>query len=453
MLNNSKKVLLFLIVASFIGTPFLSLAQNLEVDYIGEDPGNSLSEYVKYIFDISFGIAGLLAFLGLLYAGFQYIYSAGDPQKLSKSKKQILAAFIGLFIIVSSYSILVIINPDIIMLILPTLEEVEIIAPPSKLKEIRLSMLGSIKEIGYMGGEVMAEIGDQSKYISESILLCNCVFAKGLCLCDGGDENSNCEPAYCFAGTDGSGHPCSNYDKIKEEKEAMLFRLTELIHYKNKAVGSEFLKPLFQGGGGGSFSPDAGFGGTWESAETTAEDYVIEGLTGSGFGSLEGILGDISGLGGEALALQEEIDTVLIPKIKYYEKILDIQTDEQIVQTITDAKNHTEEEMELKEDLRDELIKFGALTMAIRYPIEQIASLPEQCAPNTQEQCEPKCIGECHDSYLGCRAVCIGLNPCPFLEIGAFYLQARVAEEGINDALEEIMETVDKIRQLKGQTI
>ena len=109
-------ILLFLIMGSF------SFAQgkNLEITY-PEIPGakaptsttTALPTYIKYIFNLSIAIAGLVAFGGLIYGGFHYLTSSGNPSAMANAKDQILAAFLGLTLILSSWLILHTINPQL----------------------------------------------------------------------------------------------------------------------------------------------------------------------------------------------------------------------------------------------------------------------------------------------------------------------------------------------------
>jgi len=435
----SSKTKILLIVFLLL-VPLSVFAQaDLEVDYINGPPGDSLPEYVQYIFNFSFGLAGLLAFLMLIYAGFQYISSAGSPDKLKDAKKRMLGSFLGLLIVISSYALLLTINPDILMLIMPQLEDIEIISYPSKLEEIRHSLLGTIKEIGYVGNLLFEEIIDSSDFIAGSILECNCFNAKSLCLCDGGEEDSSCDPGICYVGTDDDGHPCKNYDKIKEEKESLVFRFRELVYYQNRAVGSRFLKNSITG----------------DSILDNIQDNIFEWLEDFDFDSFEGFLTGAANLGGEAMRLQEEIDEILTPKLEYYEAVLAGQTDQRTIEDLNDTINQIEEEISFKEDLRDELIIFSLIVEFLKSPIDDLASLPEQCAPDTQTKCKPACYGECHDTYIGCRSQCIidtDYNPCPWFEIGIVYMEIGLVKDELGDSLEEIMKLVNEIRKLKGDT-
>jgi hypothetical protein len=117
--------------------------QKLEIEYVtipgGEAAprtveGTSLPEYVKYIFNFAILIIGLIALGMLIYAGVRYLTSAGDPEKLKGARSQILAAFLGLIILLSSYLILTNINPQLVVFDLSGLKEITIKKPPAPLE-------------------------------------------------------------------------------------------------------------------------------------------------------------------------------------------------------------------------------------------------------------------------------------------------------------------------------
>lgn len=117
-----KKVLfIFFLVGLVVFLGGQILAQGLEINY-PDIPGGApaptdittLPDYVRYIFNFSLIIAGLIAFGSLLYGGFRYLTSAGSVFAISIAKEQILAAFLGLVVLLSSYIILTTINPQLI---------------------------------------------------------------------------------------------------------------------------------------------------------------------------------------------------------------------------------------------------------------------------------------------------------------------------------------------------
>jgi hypothetical protein len=70
-------------------------------------------------------IAGLLAFGSIIWAGIQYAMSSGNPGKQGDARDQITQAFLGILLLVGAYLILNVINPDLTVLKLPTLESLK----------------------------------------------------------------------------------------------------------------------------------------------------------------------------------------------------------------------------------------------------------------------------------------------------------------------------------------
>lgn len=91
----------------------------LEVSYptvngtgLGESP--SLTDLVKYAFNFAVAIGSVIAFMVIVYQGFNIANSGGESAKVDAAKNKIRDAFIGLVIILLSYIILTTINPGLI---------------------------------------------------------------------------------------------------------------------------------------------------------------------------------------------------------------------------------------------------------------------------------------------------------------------------------------------------
>ncbi|KPJ56466.1 hypothetical protein AMJ49_04785 [Parcubacteria bacterium DG_74_2] len=134
----SKKILIIfslILFSAFLLSNFCFAQTPLEIEYpeiAGEKPETTaigLPTYVKYIFNFSLGIAGLIAFLSLILGGFCYLTSTGKPNKQKGCKDQILAGILGLIILLSSYLILTTINPQLVVFHLPPLETIVIPTP------------------------------------------------------------------------------------------------------------------------------------------------------------------------------------------------------------------------------------------------------------------------------------------------------------------------------------
>lgn len=57
------------------------------------------------ILAIVFAIAGAIAFLIVIIAGFQFVISGGDPQKVSKARQTILYAVVGLVVCSAAFTL------------------------------------------------------------------------------------------------------------------------------------------------------------------------------------------------------------------------------------------------------------------------------------------------------------------------------------------------------------
>ena len=126
-----KKILLAVVFISFLLGGFcfaqgcFAQGRTLEIDYpqLGiqdvQQPTTTkafLPAYIEYIFTWAIIIAGLLAFFALVYGGILYMTSGGNPSKMSDAREQIIAGFLGLIILLSSFLILNTIDPQLVIL-------------------------------------------------------------------------------------------------------------------------------------------------------------------------------------------------------------------------------------------------------------------------------------------------------------------------------------------------
>jgi len=78
-----------------------------------------LNLFLAWLYYFIVSIAGLVAFLMLVWGGFGYLTSAGNPGKIGEAKDRMTSAIVGLIIIFTSFIILQTINPDLVILSLP----------------------------------------------------------------------------------------------------------------------------------------------------------------------------------------------------------------------------------------------------------------------------------------------------------------------------------------------
>lgn len=126
MKKNRKKYFLtsaLIIICLFLIANFcFAVGRELELQYPtvpgAEAPTTTktvLSQYVKYLFNFSIIIAGIIAFGVIIFGGVKWLTSAGSPAQASDAKDQALAGILGLVVLLSSYLILTTINPQLVI--------------------------------------------------------------------------------------------------------------------------------------------------------------------------------------------------------------------------------------------------------------------------------------------------------------------------------------------------
>jgi len=248
--GGNKFFLFFLLLLFFVlGASFvLAQEKELEVGQYPIVPGAEaptsarafLPDYAKYVLNFALSLVGLFIFGVLVYGGFLYLTSTGNPIKLETAKKQILAAFLGLIIILCSYLILHTINPQLVIFQipewikvelspfikpLPPLEEQTLYAkeiPTGKLidgegkfdqeKKVYLyegvlaeTRLSKIKNILEELKEVVEDLKDEAKKLTSLASQCACSLTSPQC-------TGMCSGAVCV------GDPCPVRDQINKKR-------------------------------------------------------------------------------------------------------------------------------------------------------------------------------------------------------------------------------------------
>ncbi len=120
MKNNYISLSLIVFFLLFIP---IYIANALALPWEAED----MPDFIYRSFEFALAIAGLIAFGVLVFAGFRYMTSAGDPTKMTDAKDQIFAAFLGLIVLLGSFLILHTLDPHLIKVTPP-----EIIGIPGR---------------------------------------------------------------------------------------------------------------------------------------------------------------------------------------------------------------------------------------------------------------------------------------------------------------------------------
>ena len=75
-----------------------------------------LNQIVAWFYYFIISIAGISAFVMLVWGGFEWMTSAGSPARISSAKDRISSALLGLLLILASWLILQVINPELLIL-------------------------------------------------------------------------------------------------------------------------------------------------------------------------------------------------------------------------------------------------------------------------------------------------------------------------------------------------
>lgn len=73
-----------------------------------------IAQIIKWLYGYAIGIAGLIAVIMLMFGGFTWILSGGEPSRVSSAKEYIKSAVLGLVLVMTSYAILNFINPNLV---------------------------------------------------------------------------------------------------------------------------------------------------------------------------------------------------------------------------------------------------------------------------------------------------------------------------------------------------
>ncbi|MDP4007110.1 MAG: hypothetical protein Q8P55_00745, partial [bacterium] len=84
-----------------------------------------LDNIVVWFYALIVGLSGLAAFVMIVWGGVQWMTSAGNPTKTSDAKDKIQKALLGLLLVLSSFLILQVINPELTSLRITGLTPIE----------------------------------------------------------------------------------------------------------------------------------------------------------------------------------------------------------------------------------------------------------------------------------------------------------------------------------------
>lgn len=125
-----KKVFISLILLGLFGIVSNGLAVeknpiDLQLDW-PTSPGkteltgeSNISEMVKYFYEWGISLGGIAVFFSLIMAGFKYLTSVGNENKMREARDKISSSLFGLLLLLSSFLILNVVNPELTTLRMP----------------------------------------------------------------------------------------------------------------------------------------------------------------------------------------------------------------------------------------------------------------------------------------------------------------------------------------------
>lgn len=87
----------------------------------GASGNNCLGLYIKAWYGFALGVVGILATFMIMFAGFKYLTSGVDSGAIGEAKKLIVSGVSGVIIAFLSYTILSLVNPQLLTISMPTL--------------------------------------------------------------------------------------------------------------------------------------------------------------------------------------------------------------------------------------------------------------------------------------------------------------------------------------------
>jgi len=122
-MKYTKRIILVMLLLALV-VPGVAGAIDLNLTYpifpgapnINLEANQTLSGIVAWLYSLIVGISGLAAFVMIVWGGVQWMTSTGNPTKTSAAKDKIKMALLGLLLILSSFLILQVINPELTLL-------------------------------------------------------------------------------------------------------------------------------------------------------------------------------------------------------------------------------------------------------------------------------------------------------------------------------------------------
>ncbi|GEM_PF-6530539 len=226
---------IFLIILSLF--PLLIFSRDLEGRYprIGAltlTPDVHPIVYGQYLFNFALAVIGIFAFFSLVWAGFQYLTSAGNVEVKRAAKERVKATFLTLAILAFSYLILTTFRKEWerMALISPTL----VGTPPTyPTYQYTADPLLHVRNTAKTMKEIIESIKEESNDFKTLLDNCTCGNLINICSFAPGCKNVGC-----------AGDPCPNRQDIEEEQIKLRLKLEELLFYHRLLVDATTKKNL-----------------------------------------------------------------------------------------------------------------------------------------------------------------------------------------------------------------
>lgn len=121
-----KRFLLVVAILTIFIVPLHVFAITLNLDYpefggvdLNRKDDQGLDRLAKWLYTGIVIISGLAAFVMLVWGGITWMSSAGSPTAISDAKDRIQKALLGLLLVLASFLILQVINPELTVLNIP----------------------------------------------------------------------------------------------------------------------------------------------------------------------------------------------------------------------------------------------------------------------------------------------------------------------------------------------
>lgn len=110
--------LIFELAAFMLAIPVQAYDVEVPINETGKtdydtSQGKAIGAYVGDIYKFAIGSVGIIAAVVMMYGGVLWIVAGGNQEKISEAKAWIVAALTGLFLFMTSYIILNLINPNL----------------------------------------------------------------------------------------------------------------------------------------------------------------------------------------------------------------------------------------------------------------------------------------------------------------------------------------------------